>query len=411
MNSPTASRILLGCAYGLVALHALPAATFNIADGDLGALSIAIQQANINNADDIINLAAGGLYTAVGPFSGTDALPALGSDNNHSLIINGNGATLRRSTIAGTPNFRLLAVAMGGRATIERLTVTNGRLASGSGAGITNFGNLTLTNCFVSGNTISSASSGAGGGVMNNPNAMLTVSDSIITGNTVSATTDARGGGIYNFSSLVNAATVKRSTISGNMVSSTGTARGGGIYTRGVLTLINGTLSGNSASGPGGGGGIYQHAFGGEPLTLVNSTLANNSASGGGQGGGIYDGSAGGLSTVSALNTILATNTATTGPDVFQGAGPIASQGHNLIGKTDGSSGWIASDLTGTNAMPLDPMLGALESNFMHPLLAGSPALEAADDAVLTAPHNSGHGPAPGPAPNRGARGYRRLRA
>ena len=38
------------------------------------------------------------------------------------------------------------------------------------------------------------------------------------------------------------------------------------------LTLINSTVSGNTASG--GGGGIY----GGEPLTLTNSTVSGNSA-------------------------------------------------------------------------------------------------------------------------------------
>ena len=48
----------------------------------------------------------------------------------------------------------------------------------------------------------------------------------------------------------------------------------------------------------------------------------------------------------------------------------------------------MASDLTGTIAVPLDPMLGPLDSDFVQPLLAGSPAIDAGDDAVLGAPNN-----------------------
>jgi hypothetical protein len=44
----------------------------------------------------------------------------------------------------------------------------------------------------------------------------------------------------------------------------------------------------------------------------------------------------------------VAGNTATTGgPDAF---GPVTSLGHNLDGVTDGSTGWVSSDLTGTGA-------------------------------------------------------------
>ena len=61
--------------------------------------------------------------------------------------------------------------------------------------------------------------------------------------------------------------------------------------------------------------------------------------------------------------------------------GTFASQGNNLIGNTDGSSGWVGSDLTGTSAQPLDAMLAPL-GNYGGPtetmaLLAGSPAIGA----------------------------------
>ena len=61
--------------------------------------------------------------------------------------------------------------------------------------------------------------------------------------------------------------------------------------------------------------------------------------------------------------------------------GTFTSQGHNLIGETDGSSGWVGSDLTGTVAQPLNPLLAPL-GNYGGPtqtmaLLPGSPAIGA----------------------------------
>ena len=84
-------------------------------------------------------------------------------------------------------------------------------------------------------------------------------------------------------------------------------------------------------------------------------------------------------------NTIVAENTAaTSGPDGF---GTFASQGNNLIGETDGSSGWVGSDLTGTIAQPLNPLLAPL-GNYVGPtqtmaLLPGSPAIDAGNNALI----------------------------
>ena len=86
-------------------------------------------------------------------------------------------------------------------------------------------------------------------------------------------------------------------------------------------------------------------------------------------------------------NTIVAGNTAaTSGPDAF---GTFASQGNNLIGETDGSSGWVGSDLTGTVAQPLDPLLAPL-AYYGGPtqtmaLLPGSPAIDAGNNALIPA--------------------------
>ena len=184
-------------------------------------------------------------------------------------------------------------------------------------------------------------------------------------------------------------------TISGNSASEDG----GGLSTVGpdfglygsLLTartvLINCTVSGNSAGGN--GGGVYSHDTARYPdlpitvTTLINSTVSGNSASGSGGGLGTYLGTPG----VAGLgNTIIAGNTAGTDPDV---SGAVTSLGNNLIGETDGSSGWISSDLTGTSASPLDPMLAPL-GYYGGPtetiaLLPGSAAIDAGNNALVPA--------------------------
>ena len=138
----------------------------------------------------------------------------------------------------------------------------------------------------------------------------------------------------------------------------------------------------------GNGGGLYQkHKRSTATTTLTNCTVSGNTA---GNGGGVYTNAAAppyiGASIVNLGNTIVAGNTAPTGPDV---AGAFTSQGNNLIGETDGSSGWVASDLTGTIATPLDPLLAPL-GNYGGPtqtmaLLPGSPAIDAGNNALIPA--------------------------
>jgi hypothetical protein len=89
---------------------------------------------------------------------------------------------------------------------------------------------------------------------------------------------------------------------------------------------------------------------------------------------------------VNPLNTLLAANSATsTNHDV---SGIFASQGFNLVGTTNGSTGWTANDLVGNNAAPLDPLLSPLRDNggptWTIALLPGSPAIDAGVSAGLT---------------------------
>jgi len=154
----------------------------------------------------------------------------------------------------------------------------------------------------------------------------------------------------------------------------TTTGYGGGVansHVEGICTatLTNCTISGNTARFA---GGVFTGD--GVTLSLTNCTISGNSATT--TGGGLYmiprD-------TPTLINTIIAGNTATkSGPDV---SGTVISLGSNLVGQTNGSTGWVGTDLTGTTASPLDPLLAPL-GNYGGPtqtmaLRPGSPAIDA----------------------------------
>src|SRR5262249_7774227 len=120
------------------------------------------------------------------------------------------------------------------------------------------------------------------------------------------------------------------------------------------------------------GGGLYLSSG---TLTVTGSTITANTVTGMGQptlrGGGLMR--VGGMA--SLRNTIFAGNTALESPDV---RGDVTSQGYNLIGNTDGGTGFADTDLLNVN-----PLLGPLQDNGgptpTHALLPGSPALDAGD--------------------------------
>jgi hypothetical protein len=169
------------------------------------------------------------------------------------------------------------------------------------------------------------------------------------------------GTGIRSFSE--SPLVLQLSVVSGN------TDGGLSVY---FATVTNCTIAGNTT-----GGGISVNFRG--LLTLDDSTIAGNSG-----GAGIYLGTGTFPGRVTLANTIVADNTADGGRDVF---GAVTSLGHNLIGATSGSSGWLSSDLTGTATKPLDAKLSAL-ANHGGPTqtqipLAGSPAIGAGSVALI----------------------------
>ena len=139
------------------------------------------------------------------------------------------------------------------------------------------------------------------------------------------------------------------------------------MYNYGTATLIDCTLSGNSA---GNGGGVYNDGT----ATLTACTISGNSAN---KGGGVFLLS-GADSRTTIVDTIVAGNSSKTSPDL---SGTVdQDQGYNLIGDGDGSSGFTAAgDQVGTGASPINPRLAPLGeyggTTQTMGLLGGSPAI------------------------------------
>lgn len=288
--------------------------------------------------------------------------------------------------------------------TLSNLTIENCTTTIFGGAIILNgAGSLTVNNSIIQNNQ-----SGRGGAINNNAG-ILTLNDSIITGNSSTAG-DQIGGGISTGGSA-SATTINTSTISNN----TATLGGGGIYHGGgTLTVNRSTISGNNApGGTGDGGGISIEP--GRTATIVNSTISGNSTVER-DGGGIWNGgtativnstiafngsattdNGGGIfaapgSTTTAMNTIIAGNSATTGADIRNN---VTGNSNNLISNNGGITGTIG---TGSDILSSTPgLIATLALNgaptgspLTHALSPASPALEAGNPATCAASPISG---------------------
>lgn len=280
-------------------------------------LRVALEQATSGN--DTIQFSLGaGAHTIT-----------LTSDELHlnaNVTITGPGASLL--TISGGNSFRIFENDYS-TVSISGVTITKGNGISvqgnnpscpfnavncfnAEGGAIWNQGTLTLTNCIVSGNSVTtSALTPEGGAIFNYGTLTLsgtTVSGNTATGNSTLNPYDANttiGGGIFNSGDGGFTAGVLN-VINGSIISGNSSGQeGGGIYSEGTLTITNSTVSGNSSyqgagvqndatatitgstisgnTGLGFGGGIDNNAT----LTITNSTFSGNSATG---GGGISNG-------------------------------------------------------------------------------------------------------------------------
>jgi hypothetical protein len=223
---------------------------------------------------------------------GATGLPVITANDNLTIV--GNGDTIARSTVAGTPTFRLLDVAAGATLTLQHLTLQGGWAyglgVSAQGGAIHNQGTLDLNGVTVQGSSAQSSSwtnAAEGGGVYSN--GALTLEDGATIQNNEALGAPGASGGPHG-----------------------GYAYGGGMYVAGgTLSVANATLSSNSAVGgaggrgrdgrfgvghyPGGRGG--SGGYGGDgcggalfvasgTVTLTSTTLSSNTVQGGDGGDG-----------------------------------------------------------------------------------------------------------------------------
>jgi fibronectin-binding autotransporter adhesin len=232
-------------------------------------------------------------------------------------------------------------------ASISGLTITGGNAGGGNGGGVLNEGSLALTNCAISGNAASSYYPGGFGGGVFSTYATLTLTNCSVSGNSATYCGGVCVNGPGSTAMLINC------TVSGNSANGVG-----GLQARnsGTATLINCTVSGNSGTSSFGSyGGLYAASYSASTITLGNTIVAGNTPLDVGDGG-------------------------------FGTA--FLSEGHNLIGGTNGISGWVSSDLTGTTTL-LNPVLAPLDNyggaTPTMALLPGSPAIDAGSIALLPA--------------------------
>lgn len=269
----------------------------------------------------------------------------------------------------------MFIVNAGTTAAIKHLTVTNGfgfQLAGG----ILNNGSLTLDHVTVTQNTMTTNAGDfwqGGGGIYNGDGATLNLIDSSVTDNQAGWS----GGGVYSFFNTTT--TIVRSTISGNVSNDVG----GGIRSLGNMTITNSTISGNRSTGW--HGGAIFHTDG--AMEITSSTIANNI-------GPDFAPSAVFIGSFNAaIPSLKLTNTIITGNQWYAceqhaaGTVSLTSGGNNLI--QDGSCSPVASDLINGAAL-IGPLADNGGPTFTHALSSGSPAIDAANDALCPATDQRG---------------------
>jgi CSLREA domain-containing protein len=357
----------------------------SLADNDIAdpevTLREAIRDANGDAAADEIVFATGPGVIRLG---GTQ-LPII----TQPLTITGPGAAVL--AIDGAQASRILEVADTGRLTITGLTLSSGGVASGDGAGIRNFGTLTILDCRLLGN----AAFGNGGAIWNAGTAG--VGRTTLVGNQA-----INGAGVYNQGTLIVAGSTFDSNFTGGIGPTMGS--GGAILNQGAALITSSLFVANLA---GHGGAMAGH---GDPTLILNSTFVFNDAAIGGGAlaafpGGAWtvsactiagnrgnsnddgQGDGGGISTGGAAvlltNTIVAGNfsTASERQDV---AGLVAaSSAGNVVGVDTGLAGitnGTNQNQVGTAGVPLDALLAPLDDNggltATRALRPGSPALD-----------------------------------
>jgi predicted outer membrane repeat protein len=316
-------------------------------------------------------------------------LTVTGALLDHNSASNGPGGAIANAASAST----LTPCAV----TLSDCTVESNTSGS-TGGGLSDPGGAELLS--VAGCLFRNNSAVGNGGAILTHSSVTTITRTLIEGNT----SGGDGGGLFDSGLTLD---IRDSTLAGNKAA----GNGGGIEleTTGngnvlIFSLVvgsppppflpgpgsdinNTTLAGNSA-GSNGGAIDVPAAFTGS-LSLRADTITGNSAN---NGGGVFwvgvqppsisgPGPTQPLSGIAVppywayfspplgidvQSTILAMNSASTGPDASNTIGAFTDDGGNLIGVSgpgSGNTGFTnTSTQTGTTASPLDPLLGPLQS-------------------------------------------------
>jgi RHS repeat-associated protein len=411
-DSEIYARKFVPQAPGLVVSEATDDIDGDLSDGHLSLREALLRAAEWPGADTI--RFADSLF-ADGPVTITLDSALTIADTGHDLAIVGPGADLL--TIDGgqaltdfTTNFSVFSVGSGVFSNSRQVTISGMTLTRGATGVATNFGfygmsSLVLDSLRIVENkwgiqntgktTISSTTiaNNAYTGVGNDGVGAITISASTIKNN--------GHGGVYVPDGDV---TIVNSAIEGN--NTTGLASYGGIYannstltivgstiaenhgdgivlgTGGIASVTNTTISGNEGSGVNAG-------FAGS-ATLTNVTVADNFVSSSTVAAGVHAGPSG---SITMRNTIVAGNFNSAGQaDVAEGysapySGSITAINSligldhtNIIGPGgDNIVGKIATGVIDAKLAPLRNNGGLTRT---HALKSGSPALDAADDAL-----------------------------
>lgn len=323
----------------------------NVCDVDLSTagqqctLRAAVAQSNATAGADTINftLPNASVITLTG---GTLLI-------NQSVEIRGSGArnlTVQRSTGQAVPVFNIFNVIGPAYDSTQTITVSISGLTMANGLGSTN----------------------TGGGIYSFGAVTLNLTEVTLRNNR-----GQNGGAIFNAGNVLN---ILRSTLNNN----TAAGSGGAIYNSyGAVNIANSTIANNTSTGS--GGGIFNSGDNNNAtLTLNNVTISNNEAL---AGGGVTN-----RRTAFVRNTIIAGNTSRQGSPDIEGVVDFTSLGNNLIGISDLPVGFlngVNSDIVGTSAAPVNPLLDVLRNNGgptdTMALLPASPAVDAGNVCVVNA--------------------------
>jgi hypothetical protein len=298
LSTPATRHALLLCILGCASFAAAPSEAIDLLvshTGNTGPGSLR-QAVNDSNATSGTNriIFAPGVTGTITLTSGELVI-----STNATILGPGPGVL----TVSGNFSSRVFNIS-GGTAVISGLTIGYGGASGGDGGGVVASASLSLSNCLFTANFADKF----GGAVSSSGN--LAVENCAFVYNTA---LNQFGGALY----LTGTTVIRNTTI----VSNACFWDGGGIYNSGDLTVLHCTIVGNRC------------------------THDANDAYGGGLKG-----------SASVGGTIIAGNTS---PSIAKDVhGSFTSLGFNLIGQSNGSSGWGSlGDQIGTTANPINPEL------------------------------------------------------